>query len=210
MKKLVASFVCSLSLAFLAGCGGGSGGTCANSPACGGNIVGTWKITSACASASPSMFDMSCPGASESGNLTATGTYTFNADMSYSTSVLVSGTVTVGLPASCLSMGGVTVTCDELNALFASGAGGMAAGSAHCSSAGSNCNCTISMTNSPQNDSGTYTTTAAGLLSLMAGGGATSEQDDYCVSGGTALTISPHPGSAMMGGVSGTIAFTKQ
>ena len=56
---------------------------------------------------------------------------------------------------------------------------------------------------------GSYTTTAAGVLTDTPMGGGAASPSDYCVKGKT-LTVSPHAGSAMMGQtVSGTITLTK-
>jgi hypothetical protein len=208
MRNLIATFVGVLALAFVSSCGGSGGGTCSNSAACGGNIVGTWKITSSCVTASEQMFDMSCPGASVSStNLTVTGSVTYMADLTYTSNFTSSGSVTVTLPASCLMSQGITVTCDQLNQIFASDP--TTPPGTHCSNAGSGCACTVVEMNQTSTDTGTYTTTPAGLLTETAAGG-TPDQSDYCVKD-TTLTVSPHAGSSMMGaGISGTITLSKQ
>jgi hypothetical protein len=63
-------------LALLAGCGGSSGGTCGTAAACGGAVVGTWKITSSCISIDTSgIMNMDCPGETSSASGVAiTGT----------------------------------------------------------------------------------------------------------------------------------------
>ena len=99
------------------GCGS-SGGTCGNTAACGGAIAGTWTITSSCVSESASMVDSQCPSATASSSaLTITGSITYNADGTYSSTSTVSGSIEVTLPPSCLTMNGVTLTCDQLNQL---------------------------------------------------------------------------------------------
>src|SRR5438445_10933653 len=101
MKNLIVGlWVGVLGLVMLSACDSG-GGTCANTAACGGDVVGTWNITSSCVSATPSMMSSaSCPGAkTTSSNLTATGTIVYRADMTYSSNFMVSGSVTVFQPS---------------------------------------------------------------------------------------------------------------
>jgi len=187
------------------GCGS-SGGTCGNTAACGGSIVGTWTIASSCVSASASAVDSECPTATaHSSALTITGTITYNADGTYTSSSTLSGSFSVSLPSSCLTSNGVTATCDQLNQAFQSSP--TPGVTLHCTGS-SSCSCTETIANQTSSETGTYTTTAAGLLTDTPTGG-TADQTDYCVKG-TTMTQSPHAGSAMMGqAVSGTITLTK-
>lgn len=195
-----------LALATFTSCGSSSG-SCANSAACGGDIVGTWTIQSSCVSASASMFNDMCPTATVStSNFTIAGSVVYKADLTYSATSTMSGSATVHLPASCLTSGAVTLTCDQLNQLIA--AKPQAGVTVHCAGT-SDCTCMETLTNAPSSASGTYTTTAAGLLTETSSSDGTSDQSDFCVKG-TTLTESPHPGSSMMGeSVSGTITLTK-
>ncbi|MCA9583464.1 MAG: hypothetical protein KC416_16805, partial [Myxococcales bacterium] len=88
---------------FTAG-GGQVGGMCdGDIDDCGGDPVGTWKITSGCADfpeANP-FGDDQCPGASLTGAFDFDGTVTFKADKSYSLDVAVDVTVTISAPKSC-------------------------------------------------------------------------------------------------------------
>src|SRR6266404_7238822 len=69
-----------LAMTILSGCDG-SGGTCGNTPGCGGDIVGTWTVTSSCLSVTASMFSSSCPTATiDNVKLNITGTATYNAN----------------------------------------------------------------------------------------------------------------------------------
>jgi len=187
------------------GCGS-SGGTCSNTAACGGAVVGTWTITSSCVSESASMLDSQCPTATASGsNLTISGSITYNADGTYSSTSTVSGSVSVTLPPSCLTTNGVTLTCAQLNQLFQSNP--TAGVTLNCTGT-SSCACTETLASQTSSETGTYTTTAAGLLTNTPTGGTVS-QTDYCVKG-TTMTQSPHAGSAMMGQtIAGTITLTK-
>lgn len=187
------------------GCGS-SGGTCANTAACGGAVVGTWTITSSCVSESASMLDSQCPTATASSSgLTITGSITYNADGTYASTSTVSGTIHVTLPPSCLTSNGVTLTCNQINQLFQSNP--TPGVTLNCTGSTS-CDCRETLSAQTSSETGTYTTTAAGLLTDTPTGGTASETD-YCVKG-TTMTQSPHAGSAMMGQtVSGTITLTK-
>ncbi len=190
---------------------GGSGGTCNNAPACGGAIVGKWSVTSSCVSAdAASMVSMSCPTetASASG-FAIKGSVTYNADLTYSKNTTTSGNVVITLPASCVVHDGGTVTCDEL-AQALKGATMMTYQSITCVGADSGCRCTFVLVDQASMETGTYSTTPAGLLTETATGGKPDESD-YCVKGKT-LTLSPHAGSAMAGqaSISGTVTLTKQ
>jgi len=190
---------------------GGSGGTCSNTPPCGGAIVGKWSVTSSCVSAdATSMVSMSCPAETVSASGVAIkGTVTYNADLTYSTNTTMSGNVVFNLPASCLSHDGGAVSCDELTQIL-EGATMMMYQSITCVGAGSGCRCTFVLVDQASTETGTYSTTPAGLLTETAMGG-TPNESDYCVKG-TTLTESPHAGSAMAGqaSISGTITLTKQ
>jgi hypothetical protein len=188
-----------------AGCGS-SGGTCSNAAACGGSVVGTWTITSSCVSESASMVDSQCPSATASSSgLSITGSVTYNADGTYSSSSTISGSVRVSLPQSCLTYNGVTLTCAQLTQ--ASQSNPTAGVTLSCSGT-SGCICTETIAPQSSSETGTYTTTAAGVLTQTPTGG-TASQDDYCVKG-TTMTLSPSAGSTMMGqAASGTITLTK-
>ncbi|HXI60539.1 MAG TPA: hypothetical protein VNO55_30970 [Polyangia bacterium] len=193
-----------LAMMGLSGCGD-SGGACGNTAACGGDIVGTWTVTSSCVSATASMFDSSCPGATIGNvNIKVTGTATYNADKTYTSSATFSGSESVTQPASCLSVNGSMASCAQLTQSLAGNPGFK---SATCTGTGG-CTCNIVLNDDTTMETGTYTTTAAGLLTETPAGGAAS-QSDYCVKGKT-MTDSPHAGSAMMGeSLSGTITLTK-
>src|SRR4051794_34210353 len=116
MKNLIVGlWVGVLGLVMLSACDS-SGGTCANTAACGGDVVGTWKVTSSCVTANPSMMGAgSCPGAkTTSSDLSVMGTVVYRADMTYTSNFTVSGSVTVFTPTSCLN----GFTCEQLNALI--------------------------------------------------------------------------------------------
>jgi hypothetical protein len=203
--------------AALAGCGGGglggAGGSCASAKACGGNIVGSWHITSSCLSVDITSADDPdfCPGETsmESG-FTITGDGTYSADLTYTETSTVTGNVIVHLPPSCLTNQGVTATCGQITQALSATATADGFSSVNCV-ADSGCTCTVGITPQTTTVTGTYSTTVAGVLTEMDNGSTTADMSDYCVSGNT-LTLSPHAGSSVMGqgDVSGTITFTQK
>lgn len=96
---------------------GGSGGVCEAVVPCGGEIVpGTYRITSFCEDGDqPEGSNPSCPGASTSTNsLTFNGTCVFSADQSYTFVTTGSLSETLRVPVSCLTEGGYSMTCLDL------------------------------------------------------------------------------------------------
>lgn len=85
--------------------------------ACGGDVVGTWKVTSVCAEIAGPVIDV-CPDALATLDLTLDGTATFNADGTRSTDFTGKSTITYKLSAECLgtiTMGHPPASCDVLN-----------------------------------------------------------------------------------------------
>jgi hypothetical protein len=193
-----------LAMMILPGCGG-SGGTCGNTAACGGDIAGTWTITSSCVSGT--VTSTSCPGETvDTANLNISGTVTYATDMTYTVNSILSGSEILMLPLSCVNKPGATtppMTCDQLTGTLM----GTISRSITCTGS-SVCTCNVVISSQTSMTTGTYTTTTAGLLTETPMGGSPS-QNDYCVKGKT-FTLSPHAAAAMMGqSVSGTITLTK-
>src|SRR5689334_9941313 len=111
MKKLwMLSSMGVLAWAMVSSCGGG-GGTCGAAAPCGGEIVGTWSISSSCLSANISMFEADCPAATATGvGLKITGTITYGADMTYTSQTTTTGSVRVTFPRDCIG----TTTCADI------------------------------------------------------------------------------------------------
>jgi hypothetical protein len=160
-------------------CGGGSAGTCGKVEPCGGSVVGSWKAAATCANSDfvTMSFEQSlmgsCASATASGfTVSQTGTATFNADMTYSVSIVDSSTVNFTIPASCNTS---NVDC----ATFASYVqqASSAGTTVTCTGSGT-CNCHLATT-MPQTDSGTYTTTGTTITINSADG--SSQTGDYCV-----------------------------
>jgi hypothetical protein len=190
-------------------CGGSDGGTCSMANACGGDIVGDWKITSSCLKVTGTLDDADCPTASINASLHATGTASYRADLTYSLAFVLSGMETIGFPATCLTFNGVTVTCDQLNQQFVTNPpAGIAA--LHCTSAGSGgCNCTATLPDQTDTEVGTYIT-GSGILTTTQTGSTPDPGGGYCVQGNT-LDLTP-PASMAQAGVtmSGDLTLTRQ
>ena len=169
-------------VASTAGCGGDSG-ACGVQP-CGGDPVGNWHASSACADAAE--LNMAflegimgfCSTASLSGySVSPSGTFNIAADMTYSLNMTMNMTVSVNIPASCL-MG---QSCALLNTAIQTevGTGGVTA--AACSGS-SSCTCTLTGV-STESTTGTYTTAGTNMTLTSATGG--TDGGPYCVQGST-------------------------
>lgn len=199
-STLTAGLLSAVCVFGLSGCGGGGGEICANAPGCGGDVVGTWRITSACLSVMLSFSSPSCPTQTASGSAVgAEGTVTYNSGLTYTSNTAFTGTITSIVPPECLVVNGSPVTCDWLDQQ--NQAHPTAGVTVRCS--GSPCTCTETFTPTLKTQMGTYTTSARVLTETPAGG--TGDQSDYCVVG-TTMTVSPHITSMMNAdaGVSGT------
>jgi len=164
-------------------CGGGDGGSCGMVASCGGNIVGEWTITSSCVAAHGTLGDSSCPTATLTAHATVTGTSSYRADLSYTTNWTLQGSETIGFPASCLTSGGVTITCDQLNQVFAGAGAPTGASAVRCSNAGGGgCNCVADLAQQTMSEIGTYTTSGVTVNTTPAGS-TTSDPSGYCVQG---------------------------
>jgi hypothetical protein len=85
--------------------------------ACGGDVVGTWKVTNVCAEIAGSVIDL-CPTAVAMLDLTLTGTATFKSDGTRSTDFSNKSTITYTLDAKCLdtiTKGMPPKACDVLS-----------------------------------------------------------------------------------------------
>ena len=111
------------------GTGGTSGGGCGNVQPCGGDLVGTWTITSACLHA-PDTADPTCPGYSVSNvSGTETGTLMFAAGGTYTSNVSATASYTEMIPSSCIAPS----VCADLPAVYTSlGAAATCTGTTTC------------------------------------------------------------------------------
>jgi hypothetical protein len=219
MEAFMKAFgVCvAIGVAFL-GCSSSSGSdasaTCGKVAACGGSIVGTWKIVDACADTSvSSTMNTACPNESaKAGTVSASGTVTFNADMTYKVDFTESVTETLVVPMSCLSMGGATVSCDELTTALGGGGlqGDAGTTTATCTTSGANCNCTIDVNGQTTSEMGTYTVSGTNFTTTSSTSPGSPGTASYCVQGSTLHVISTAMGMGTMGMPTSDLVATKQ
>jgi len=189
------------------GLGGGTttttsvGGTCSNVAPCGGNVVGTWNVTSSCLRLTGAM-DVSLAGLGcktvplSSGSLQVTGKWTGNADGTYADNTTTTGSIAFPLDASCLTISSVPTTCERAAVIFAA-----LGWSATCSSANGQCNCTATANQS--GGLGLVSTDAAKSGMYSTSGNVLTTDDtlknSYCVSGNT-LTMAPQTSGVTLTG----------
>jgi hypothetical protein len=177
--------------------GGGAGGSCTNVVPCGGDVVGTWTVTSSCLKVTGqldmSMLGLGCVSAPVTGALHVSGTWTANSNGTYSDNTTTSGNEQITLPASCLNVSGVTVACDRIASVLVV----LGYASVACigvASGGCTCSASITQTGGAglvsidAQTSGAYT--ALGNVVTTDG----SAQYSYCVSGNR-MTWTPQSAS---------------
>jgi len=206
---IVAVFGLAVCLALLTSCGDSSGGTnCTLAPHCGGDLVGSWAVTASCVetnATAPSTPGCQVPLAVR-GSYSVTGTAVFNSDLTYNMALAGSGTSTVEFPLSCLTVGGITITCDQLSQHFAPDP---TISSVKCTVIGGTtqtCECVSTLSGQPNPQAGTYSTSGSSLTTVPAGGAA--EAETYCVRGNQ-LTISPSTADSMSS-VAGNLTLFRQ
>ena len=154
---------------------------------CGGDPTGTWKITAACtsdANVSSDFQDAQCPTATATlASLSTTGTASFNADKSYTVTETVSASLNVMLPSSCLTEGGVTVTCAQFAQAIqaADASSGAPSFSSVACSGSSGCTCALALVPVTMNDAGTWSTSGTNIALMSSTSGNSSPP--YCVQG---------------------------
>jgi hypothetical protein len=153
--------------------GGADGGVNCNAvtTACGGDVVGTWKVIQTCLSATVNLSSI-CPGASAVYDYTVSGTVTYNADLTYSSSGTVSAVVHETYPNGCMPFG---YTCAQLESI------GMDAGTSSCAADGQGtCTCDGVVAPASSVETGTYKASGGTLTSMYNG---TTRLASYCVQG---------------------------
>jgi hypothetical protein len=183
---------------------GGSGGTCPNATPCGGNVVGTWNVTTSCLKLSGEMdvtlTSLGCSRVPVTGSIQTTGTYTANADGTYTDNTTTKGTVSFPLAPSCLSISSVPVECVKAASIFSS----LGWKTNSCVDTNGQCNCTLSTEQQGGIGFVSGLATKSGSYTIS---GTTLQNDDlkysYCVSGDT-LTVTPQ-----MSALSGTVTLQK-
>ena len=141
-----------------AGCGAGdSGDACAKVQPCGGDLVGTWQLSSACASQPPLPGKLCAAATVVYASFSIAGTETFEADLSYSLSATTSGTIQVSVPTSCLVVGDATMTCAQITPQVS------AEVNVRCVDSAAGCDCTFVLLQTDLRATGTYTTSGTSL-----------------------------------------------
>ena len=197
----------SVAMTVLAGCGGSDGGSCGMVAACGGDIVAEWTIVDSCLTASGggALFGDFCPTATvDAGGLRINGMASYRADMTFSGTATMSGSMAFVFPASCLTMSGITLTCAQLDQAVKQAMmddPDPSVQSISCAGSGS-CTCTAQMAPQTSTGSGTYTTSGS---TLVENGTSSSE---YCVQGNELHLLSPAMGMGSFE-LSGDIVLTK-
>jgi hypothetical protein len=179
------------------------GGTCKSVAACGGDLVGQWKITDNCVTGTVDLSTV-CAGITATIDLTIIGSGAYNADLTYTQTGTNNGTVHYQFPTACIG----TQTCVQVQSnLLSTTSGaqmGMTFSSAVCRSSGGGCACDAVTTSSSANETGTYTK-AGGVLSTTHDG--KTDTAKYCVEG-TIMHQMPPDDPNMP--VTGAVVFTKQ
>ena len=137
------------------------------------------------------------------------GTATFKADKTEDMAEMISGTMKITFPSSCLVPSGSAVDCNEVTAGLTTAASkpGAAHSAATCQAGGGGCICDVTLKPISMTKTLTYTTSAAVLTETESDG--TVNQSTYCVSG---TTLTQHTDGKMIGndGLTSTITLTKQ
>ena len=192
--------------------GAGGGSTCtatANVSPCGGDVVGTWNVTSSCLAVTGNLdmsgFGIGCASAPITGSLKVTGTWTAKSDGTYSDSLTISGTEQITLGAACLTISGTTTTCVRLADVIQSSLGYEAV---TCTNASGGCACTATLQQAQSSSPGAYATTGNVVAVSPNGDNPFFMNYGYCVSGGN-MTWTPQS-TGTTGTVAGTIVLQKQ
>lgn len=195
--KRIATVLGLAQAAWLSGCGGdddGGSSSCGKVMPCGGDIVGDWKISTACldTSSEEDFTDGVCPTATLTTSPRITGSVNYSANSTYTRSTTTSGTVKVTLPASCLSQGGLTFTCEQVQTLLGAELTQEGLEGTKCTSASGGCTCTASLASNTETETGTYTTSGS-TVTHTASGSPLPDDSEYCVEGDTLHVISLDP-----------------
>jgi hypothetical protein len=178
---------------------GGNGASCPSVSPCGGNLVGTWKVTQTCLTATGNLGNL-CDGGDAPANLafSFSGTLTFNADGTYSSALTGSETAHEYFPSGCAPFG---ATCAQLGQQVIDG------GSISCSldSAGG-CTCDSMAPARDSSQSGTYATSGSTVSTTHDG---TTSVASYCVQGSVLYEIAG-PGDGGVLTSMGVAVLTRQ
>lgn len=177
---------CIVAFALLVSCAEDERGnsSCGRVLPCGGDLVGTWKLETACLDevlagqfvTSILNESLSCTGGTARGIRTeASGSISFTSDATYNSDMYVSVSLSVALPSSCSDSQNGILTCEQLNEWFAT-LTKKPFDTFACTSADSGCNCAVGLssdfpTMGTYSSSGTTVTLGTERASLF----------EYCV-----------------------------
>jgi hypothetical protein len=194
------------------GVGGGAGGAdageaCTDFTACGGSLLGTWQLTSTCFFMPPAA--SGCADETvDAATFHESGSYAFNSDLTYSASVIPSGTLGFSMPQSCTPAQPIATTCAVFNSTYSSlvSQPGSPYASAGCAVSGTDCVCTFTFNGQTVSATGTYVV-GTDTVTLTRAGSTTSTTNNFCVQG---TTLSLDAVSLVGTAVVGPAMLTKQ
>jgi len=204
------------------GVDGGTGGAvgCTSVTPCGGDLVGTWNVTSSCLDVSGqidlTLVGMNCVTDSVTGSLTVTGAWTDNGDGTYTDATQTTGSHHMELGEPCTHLSGTIIGCDSMVIPMTSMGYSEVTCVDNTATGGCTCDATINQIGAP--DSGgigfapaqvrpTSSHTAADNV-LTLGQGASEAILSYCVSG-TTLSVTPQS-AGRTGTVTGSVELQRQ
>lgn len=178
------------------GQGGGTSGACPAVTPCGGDLVGEWSIKQMCLDELMTSIAGACPGTKITlSQVMGSGSISFKADKTMSSSAVITFNESVQLPTSCYS----EAQCTNVAAVLAADASVM---NSHCGyDAVNGCSCTLTARQTSMGD-GTYEVQGTNVNLTNASTGKT-EVDSFCVSGNTASLFQHNDDG------SGTIILTR-
>jgi hypothetical protein len=190
---------------------GGAAASCSNTTSCGGSVVGTWTVSSSCVQVGGAL-DLSlvaarCTSPPVTGSLQVTGTFTANADGTYTDNTVTSGNERFPLDAACLVISSTQTTCAGAASIISS----LGYATVDCTAAsGGGCDCTatiqpkgtLGIVSGAPSTTGNYTT--SGNVVTISGDSGDAPYA-YCVSGDK-MTLTPQTSSPT---TTGTIVFQK-
>ena len=170
--------------------GAGAGGACTEFTALPAAACSeTWQLTSTCFFSCPPRRARCADETVDAATFHESGSYVFNSDLTYSTSVIPSGTLGFSMPQSCTPAQPIATTCAVFNATYSSlvSQPGSPYASAGCAVSGTDCVCTFTFNGQTISATGTYAVDAD-TVTLTRAGSTTSTTNNFCVQG-TALSL---------------------
>jgi hypothetical protein len=185
----------SLGSAGAVGTGGSStGAACTNVAACGGSVVGTWKVTASCLKVSGTLdlaaIGAGCPTTPVTGSLAVTGTWTANANGTYTDGTTTTGQEQFTLDPTCLVISSTQTDCPGAGSIISA----LGYSTVDCTpKTGGGCNCTATV----------HQDGAPGLVSNIA-----SKDGNYVVAGNVVTIDDKEPYAFCASGT--TMTWTPQ